>query len=78
MRRCPHFFFAAGAGYRWREPVMELAEIMFSFGRREAPMQTLQEYIEANRKEALHPWVKLLEIYREGGMRSGSTNWRGN
>ena len=51
-------------------PVMELAEIMLSFGRREGAVQTLQEYIEANPKEALHPWVKLLEIYREGGMRS--------
>lgn len=49
-------------------PVMELAEIMLSFGRLEGAVQTLQEYIEANPKEALQPWMKLLEIYRTGGM----------
>lgn len=51
-------------------PVMELAEIMLSFGRLQGAAQTLQEYIEANPKEALQPWMKLLDIYREGGMRS--------
>jgi hypothetical protein len=49
-------------------PVMELAEIMLSFGRLEGAAQTLQEYIEANPKEALLPWMKLLEIYRKGDM----------
>lgn len=50
-------------------PVMELAEIMLSFGRVQSAAQTLQEYIEANPREALQPWVKLLDIYREGNMR---------
>jgi hypothetical protein len=49
-------------------PVMELAEIMLSFGRLQGAAQTLQEYIEANPKEALQPWVKLLDIYRTGDM----------
>lgn len=49
-------------------PVMELAEIMLSFGRLEGAAQTLQEYIEANPKETLKPWMKLLDIYREGNM----------
>ena len=49
-------------------PVLELAEIMLSFGRLQGAAQTLQEYIEANPKEALQPWIKLLEVYREGGM----------
>ncbi len=49
-------------------PVMELAEIMLSFGRLQGAAQTLQEYIEANPKEALQPWIKLLEIYRDGGL----------
>ncbi|MDQ5902579.1 MAG: hypothetical protein QG672_165 [Pseudomonadota bacterium] len=49
-------------------PVMELAEIMLSFGRIQGAAQTLQEYIEANPKEALQPWVKLLDIYRTGDM----------
>ncbi|MCP5268591.1 MAG: hypothetical protein H6943_06060 [Zoogloeaceae bacterium] len=49
-------------------PVLELAEIMLSFGRLEGAAQTLQEYIEANPTEALQPWMKLLDIYRMGGM----------
>lgn len=49
-------------------PVMELAEIMLSFGRIQGAAQTLQEYIEANPKETLQPWVKLLDIYRAGDM----------
>ena len=51
------------------EPVMELAEIMLSFGRLQGAAQTLQEYIEAHPGEDLQPWVKLLEIYRSGEMR---------
>lgn len=49
-------------------PVMELAEIMLSFGRIQGAAQTLQEYIEANPNEALQPWFKLLEVYRVGDM----------
>jgi hypothetical protein len=49
-------------------PVMELADIMLSFGRVEGAAQTLKEYIEANPQEALQPWVKLLDIYRSGDM----------
>lgn len=51
-------------------PVMELAEIMLSFGRVHGAAQALQEYIEANPKAALQPWIRLLEIYRENGMRA--------
>lgn len=51
------------------EPVMELAEIMLSFGRLQGAAQTLQEYIDAHPGEDLQPWVKLLEIYRSGEMR---------
>lgn len=50
-------------------PVMELAEIMLSFGRTHGAAQTLQEFIEAHPKETLLPWMKLLEIYRSGDMR---------
>lgn len=50
-------------------PVMELAEIMLSFGRMQGAAQTLQEYIDANPNEALQPWVKLLDIYRSAEMR---------
>lgn len=52
------------------DPVMELAEIMLSFGRVQGAAQTLQEYIQAHPKEALQPWIRLLEIYRENGMRA--------
>ncbi len=50
-------------------PVMELAEIMLSFGRFNGAAQMLQEYIQANPKEALQPWIRLLEIYRDNDMR---------
>lgn len=52
------------------DPVMELAEIMLSFGRVQGAAQTLQEYIQAHPKEALQPWIRLLEIYRGNGMRA--------
>lgn len=50
-------------------PVMELAEIMLSFGRVKGAAQTLQEYIDNNPQDALQPWVRLMEVYRMAGMR---------
>jgi hypothetical protein len=50
-------------------PVMELAEIMLSFGRVKGAAQALQEYIDGNPKQALQPWIKLLDVYRMAGMR---------
>ena len=50
-------------------PVMELADIMLSFGRVKGAAQALQEYIDTNPQEALQPWVRLLEVYRMAGMR---------
>lgn len=55
-------------GYEFN-PVMELAEIMISFGRVKGAAQALQEYIAQNPYEALQPWLKLLDIYRQGNMR---------
>lgn len=55
-------------------PVMELAEIMLSFGRVQGAAQALQEYIDQNPKEALQPWVKLLDIYRQAGMQAEFEN----
>lgn len=49
-------------------PVLELAEIMLSFGRVQGAAQTLEEYLQANPGEAVQPWVLLLQIYREAGM----------
>jgi pilus assembly protein FimV len=50
-------------------PVMELAEIMLSFGRVKGAAQALQEYIDTNPQEALRPWIRLMDIYRMAGMR---------
>jgi hypothetical protein len=50
-------------------PVMELAEIMLSFGRVKGAAQALQEYIDANPQEAVKPWIRLMDVYRMAGMR---------
>jgi len=51
-------------------PVMELAEIMLSFGRVKGAAQALQEYIDQNPQEALQPWIRLMDVYRMAGMRA--------
>jgi len=50
-------------------PVMELAEIMLSFGRVKGAAQALQEYVDANPQEAVKPWIRLMDVYRMAGMR---------
>ena len=50
-------------------PVMELAEIMLSFGRVKGAAQALQEFIDQSPNEALKPWIRLLDVYRMAGMR---------
>lgn len=50
-------------------PVMELADIMLSFGRVKGAAQALQEYIDQNPQEALQPWLRLMDVYRMAGMR---------
>lgn len=50
-------------------PVMELADIMLSFGRVKGAAQALQEYIDSNPQEALQPWIRLMDVYRMAGMR---------
>ncbi len=49
--------------------VLELAEIMVSFGRVKGACQALAEYLENNPDASLLPWLKLLEIYRMNDMR---------
>jgi len=49
--------------------VMELAEIMVSFGRIKGAIQALEEFLENEPSAALAPWLKLLEIYRMNDMR---------
>lgn len=48
--------------------VLELAEIMVSFGRVKGAIQALAEYLESNPDASLFPWLKLLEIYRMNDM----------
>ncbi|MBL8428367.1 MAG: hypothetical protein JNJ95_00525 [Dechloromonas sp.] len=55
-------------------PVMELAEIMLSFGRVKGAAQALQEYIDQNPQEALQPWIRLMDVYRMAGMRAEFEN----
>lgn len=51
-------------------PVMELADIMLSFGRVKGAAQALQEYIDSNPDEALQPWIRLMDVYRMAGMQA--------
>jgi hypothetical protein len=51
-------------------PVMELADIMLSFGRVKGAAQALREYIDNNPQEALQPWIRLMDVYRMAGMRN--------
>lgn len=55
-------------------PVMELADIMLSFGRVKGAAQALQEFIDQNPQEALQPWIRLMDVYRMAGMRSEFEN----
>lgn len=49
--------------------VIELAEIMLSFGRTEGAAQTLTDYLRDYPKQAVTPWLKLLELYRGANRR---------
>ena len=47
-------------------PVMELAEIMLSFGRVKGAAQALQEYVDANPQETVKPWIRLMDVLPHG------------
>lgn len=51
------------------EPTLQLAEIMLSMGLQQGAAQALVEYAEANPRNAVYHWLKLLGIYRDGGQR---------
>ncbi|MCX9154872.1 hypothetical protein OPU71_01900 [Niveibacterium sp. 24ML] len=51
------------------DSAVELAEIMMSFGRVQGAAETLAEFIRANPKQAVKPWIKLLEVYKAASMR---------
>lgn len=52
------------------DSAVELAEIMMSFGRVRGAAEMLAEFIESNPKQAITPWLKLMDVYRVGGMRA--------
>jgi hypothetical protein len=49
---------------------VELAEIMMSFGRVQGAAETLADFIHSNPKQAITPWLKLLDVYRAAGLRA--------
>jgi hypothetical protein len=54
---------------------VELADIMVSFGRIHGAAATLAEYIKSNPKEAVTPWLKLLDLYHTAGLKTEFDNW---
>ncbi|MDR3214356.1 MAG: hypothetical protein LBT71_10645 [Azoarcus sp.] len=59
--------FAPEENIRAHDSTIELAEIMLSFGRVNSAAEALANFIENNPKDAITPWLKLLEVYRESG-----------
>ena len=53
-----------------QDSALELAEIMMSFGRTQGAAETLADYIRNNPRQAVRPWLKLLEVYHVSGMRA--------
>lgn len=51
------------------EPTLQLAEIMLSMGLQQGAARSLVEYIDANPRQAVYHWLKLLSIYRDAGQR---------
>ncbi|HMW54715.1 MAG TPA: hypothetical protein PKZ67_01820 [Accumulibacter sp.] len=49
--------------------VLQLAEIMISFGRVTGAAQVLEEFLEQKPTLAVTPWLKLLEVYRQNEQR---------
>lgn len=45
---------------------LELAEIMLSFGRTKGAQHALEEFIAQQPMAAVTPWLKLIEVYRQG------------
>jgi hypothetical protein len=45
--------------------VVELAEIMLSFGRTKGAQRALEEFIAQQPTAAVTPWLKLLEVHRQ-------------
>lgn len=51
------------------DSAVELADIMISFGRVQGAAETLSDFIRANPRQSVAPWIKLMEVYRLADMR---------
>jgi hypothetical protein len=49
---------------------LELAEVMLSMGLTDGAAQTLSDHIQHNPRQALFHWLKLLDVYRQSGMKA--------
>lgn len=49
--------------------VLELAEVMVSYGRLHGAAETLAEHVRERSPDNILPWSMLLDLYRRGGMR---------
>lgn len=48
---------------------LDLAEVMLSYGRTASAMQTLRDYLHDHPASSVRPWLKLLDLHRQTGMR---------
>lgn len=52
------------------ESAIKLAELMLGSGRLDGATETLAAFIRANPRQAVTPWLRLLELYRAAGLRA--------
>lgn len=50
---------------------MDLAEVMLSHGRTTGALQALKDYLQDHPDVSVRPWLGLLELYRQTGLREG-------
>jgi hypothetical protein len=48
---------------------LDLAEVMLSYGRTTGAMQALRDYLRDHPTNSVRPWLKLLDLHRQTGMR---------
>lgn len=51
------------------QSILELAEVMLSYGRIQGAAETLANHMETTSPDDIHPWNMLLDWYRRGNMR---------
>lgn len=50
--------------------VLTLAEVMLSYGRLQGAIEMLAEHVRDHNPDNIQPWSMLLDLYRQGGMRT--------